>query len=56
MNKLIRDLAEQSGYIPGETTSEAFNEFRFDTFVELIVNEALACTPLEVREKFGIKK
>jgi hypothetical protein len=41
MNNKIKELAEESGYIPDSSTEEAFNEFRIEKFARLIVQECL---------------
>jgi hypothetical protein len=41
MNNKIKELAEESGYIPDSSTEEAFNEFRIEKFARLIAQECL---------------
>jgi hypothetical protein len=56
MNKQIRDFAEQAGYIPGEITSEAYNEFNIDRFAKLIIEATCDIVKDEVQYELNYTK
>jgi hypothetical protein len=56
MNNIISKLAEQAGYIPNETTNEAFNEFSIDRFAKLIIEATCDVVKDEVQYELNYDK